>query len=130
MTNYTKCPYWRCNTGFTIKFSEDSYSWCDDTVNQRKYLATSNYIDGSQSVFIGKLNKWMEKEEFRTFCIEDNYKKIIKESLKEVNKKEDRFCSQCNGKLKLINGKFGPFIGCSNYPNCKFTEKIKINYQY
>ena len=38
------------------------------------------------------------------------------------------FCPACNssdnpknGRLYLRNGKFGKFLGCSNYPNCKFT---------
>lgn len=60
MTNYTTFPYWICNTGFTIKFAEVRYLLCDDTVSQRKYLTTSNFIGGSQSIFVGKLNKWMQ----------------------------------------------------------------------
>ena len=33
-------------------------------------------------------------------------------------------CPQCGGKLKLRNGKFGSFYGCSNYPKCRFTVNI------
>ncbi|HOK55767.1 MAG TPA: topoisomerase DNA-binding C4 zinc finger domain-containing protein [bacterium] len=40
---------------------------------------------------------------------------------------EDKRCPLCNGQLTLIKGKYGIFIGCSNYPNCTYTERIKEN---
>lgn len=30
--------------------------------------------------------------------------------------------SQCEGQLVRRNGKFGPFLGCSNFPRCKHTQ--------
>ena len=39
--------------------------------------------------------------------------------------KEQRHCPQCHeGQLSLKLGKFGAFLGCSNYPTCKFTRPI------
>jgi len=36
-----------------------------------------------------------------------------------------RLCPQCgNGRLSLRGGKFGAFIACSNYPECKYTQKF------
>src|SRR5208283_3566766 len=36
-----------------------------------------------------------------------------------------RACPSCaNGQLSLKLGKFGAFIGCSNYPECKFTRTL------
>ncbi|ACB96974.1 type I DNA topoisomerase [Beijerinckia indica] len=36
-----------------------------------------------------------------------------------------RACPSCaNGQLSLKLGKFGSFIGCSNYPECKFTRTL------
>jgi DNA topoisomerase-1 len=36
-----------------------------------------------------------------------------------------RACPSCgNGQLSLKLGKFGSFVGCSNYPNCKFTRPM------
>lgn len=128
MTNYTSFPLHRCGIGFTIKFNDHQFSWSDDTVNQRKYLATSKYIDAAESVYVGKLNIWLDKEEFRSFCIEENYKKAMNEYKTENKNREIRNCPQCDGKLKLIYGRFGPFMGCSNYPDCNFTEKVKIEY--
>ncbi|NNE57296.1 MAG: type I DNA topoisomerase [Hellea sp.] len=37
--------------------------------------------------------------------------------------KDARACSSCDdGELSLKVGKFGAFVGCSNYPDCKFTR--------
>ena len=38
---------------------------------------------------------------------------------------KDRKCPTCdNGRLGLKVGKFGGFIGCSNYPDCKYTSQF------
>lgn len=36
-----------------------------------------------------------------------------------------RVCPTCNsGRLALKTGKFGSFLGCSNYPECKYTRQL------
>jgi DNA topoisomerase I len=41
--------------------------------------------------------------------------------------KSPRECPSCGtGRLGLKLGKFGAFIGCSNYPECRFTRKLAI----
>src|SRR6186713_3633664 len=36
-----------------------------------------------------------------------------------------RQCPSCgNGRLNLKAGKFGAFVGCSNYPECRFTRQL------
>ncbi len=38
---------------------------------------------------------------------------------------ESRVCPECKtGTLSLRVGRFGAFIGCSNYPNCKYTKQF------
>ena len=38
---------------------------------------------------------------------------------------DPRACPACeNGRLSLKVGKFGAFIGCSNYPECRFTRPL------
>ena len=38
---------------------------------------------------------------------------------------DPRACPSCNvGRLSLKVGKFGAFIGCSNYPDCRFTRQL------
>ena len=36
-----------------------------------------------------------------------------------------RTCTKCEaGRLELKLGKFGPFLGCNNYPECRYTKQI------
>ena len=38
---------------------------------------------------------------------------------------DPRVCPQCgNGRLSLRGGRFGAFVTCSNYPDCKYTQKF------
>jgi DNA topoisomerase-1 len=38
---------------------------------------------------------------------------------------DPRICPQCgNGRLNLRGGKFGAFVACSNYPDCRYTQKF------
>ena len=38
---------------------------------------------------------------------------------------DPRLCPKCNeGRLSLRGGRFGAFVACSNYPECKFTRKF------
>jgi len=38
---------------------------------------------------------------------------------------DPRQCPQCGkGQLSLRGGKFGAFVACSNYPDCKYTQKF------
>ncbi|WP_205480098.1 type I DNA topoisomerase [Sphingomonas arenae] len=38
---------------------------------------------------------------------------------------DPRICPNCgNGRLALRGGKFGAFVACSNYPECKYTRKF------
>ena len=49
----------------------------------------------------------------------------IRTTIKETeNKIQNNICPKCGGKLVERNGKYGKFIGCSNYPKCKYTSQI------
>ncbi|MCZ8187700.1 MAG: type I DNA topoisomerase [Beijerinckiaceae bacterium] len=40
---------------------------------------------------------------------------------------DPRVCPKCgSGQLSLKLGKLGPFIGCSNYPECRFTRPLSV----
>ena len=42
-----------------------------------------------------------------------------------VEGKDPRACPTCaDGRLGLKTGKFGAFLGCSNYPTCNYTKEI------
>ena len=38
---------------------------------------------------------------------------------------EQGICPECGGRLVLKNGRYGQFIGCSNYPKCRYTRNIR-----
>jgi DNA topoisomerase I len=40
---------------------------------------------------------------------------------------DPRKCPSCDdGRLSLKVGRFGAFVGCSNYPDCKFTRQLTV----
>ena len=43
---------------------------------------------------------------------------------------DPRLCPACSaGQLSLKLGKYGSFIGCSNYPECKYTRQLSTSGQ-
>lgn len=56
--------------------------------------------------------------------IRKRHVKTIKTKIKEENKKiANMICPKCGGQLLSKEGKYGIFLGCSNYPICKFNNK-------
>lgn len=53
--------------------------------------------------------------------------KSVDISSKYDTRLENCDCPKCKtGKLVVKNSKYGPFYGCSNYPKCKFTQKLEL----
>jgi DNA topoisomerase-1 len=51
--------------------------------------------------------------------------KAGKEAKAVAKGKIEKECPQCKeGKLVLRGSIYGKFYGCSNYPKCKYTEKL------
>lgn len=69
----------------------------------------SNFAQQESPIRDGAGNRWVKCE----FC-----GKIAKES--EFNS----YGGECGGTLRKKSSQFGQFIGCSNYPRCRFTRKI------
>ncbi|MCL5408605.1 MAG: type I DNA topoisomerase [Candidatus Omnitrophica bacterium] len=36
----------------------------------------------------------------------------------------DKICQKCNGRLVIRTGPHGTFLGCENFPKCRYTESI------
>ncbi|QIV95592.1 DNA topoisomerase I [Allofrancisella inopinata] len=52
----------------------------------------------------------------------------VGEELKEKEEPtviEDRKCPKCDSDLHIKQGRYGKFIGCSNYPTCKHMEPLE-----
>ena len=46
----------------------------------------------------------------------------------ETNGTDPRTCPACGtGRLSLKLGRFGAFIGCSNYPECRYTRRLGVD---
>ena len=51
--------------------------------------------------------------------------------LENINAKVDTMkmqmqCSKCGSKMKFRKGKYGIFLGCSNYPECRNTVSVPV----
>ena len=51
----------------------------------------------------------------------EKYKSVVKEDLSEPT---DRLCPNCSKPLVIRQGRFGRFIACSGFPECKYTEAL------
>ena len=60
---------------------------------------------------------------------------ISTEKLKVQEQKKDvrvdkvlGVCEKCGKALRKVNGRFGPFIGCSGYPECRYIQRKKASF--
>ena len=52
--------------------------------------------------------------------------KFADEDIEEINLDEesDEVCKKCEATMLIKHGRYGKFLACSNYPECKYTEPI------
>lgn len=110
-----------------------------------KVNTTSNVIYTSQ---INKLIKEYTEIKFQENDIQELYEKISqfnivspkarKQHISEVRNiiatkeqmRQQGICPRCGHSLVFRNGKYGDFLGCSNYPKCKFTKPMERRNNY
>ena len=90
-----------------------------DLVSKIMNEYTEDIIDEDVIDLMKEIEKSQDKSLNRNF----NHVSNIKKSLKE-NHFNDRICPKCGGKLVERKGKYGEFLGCSNYPRCKYTLNL------
>jgi DNA topoisomerase-1 len=84
---------------------------------------TANIEEDFDEIAEGK-EKWVPviKKFYEPF--HENLEKKSGEIKKEnILQKLDRKCPECGGDLIVKFGRFGKFIACTKYPECKYTEK-------
>ncbi len=118
-------------TGFFERYVE--YSFTSDLENE-----LDNISNGSQSFVEVLRNFWtpfkLRTEEVISFKTQDIIEKVeealtafifpdsLSASSEDLSYKK---CPKCNtGTLSLKTGKFGSFIGCSNYPECNYSKQL------
>lgn len=71
---------------------------------------------------IGRIIEILEKNKSHQtdFAHTREIKKIKKESEEKI---KQNICPKCGGALVEREGKYGKFIGCSNFPKCRFVVK-------
>lgn len=82
-----------------------------------------------QKLHISKLDKIVTKINSLNIDSKDNRKshiKSVKNNICTMNSTiHSGKCPKCGGKLVEQKSKYGVFLGCSNYPKCKFTKSLK-----
>lgn len=71
----------------------------------------------------GRINLGTCKE-----CLKNNPDVILKieETAASVRSKCDNStCPECGGRLRERSGQYGRFMGCSNFPECRYNRKIR-----
>jgi len=96
------------------------------------YGVIADHLATSKGYFITTNKFTLEAERFaedKPIELIDGFKliKYIRLAEKSAEKTEIKICPKCSGKLMERTGKYGKFLGCSNYPKCKYTENIKNN---
>ena len=86
---------------------------------------TANIEEEFDKIAEGK-SKWVPiiRDFYEPFHknLESKTKEVSKEDFQE---KLGRNCPDCGGELIMKFGRFGKFIACTNYPECKYTEKTE-----
>lgn len=132
----------RGDGGIDVEAEKDGlvhYIQCKKFINRKVpvgavrdfYGAITDKVDGGKGYFITTNVFTLATEKFaegRPIELVDRFKlmKYIKLADVETPKSEEDgiSCPSCGGQLVKRKGKYGEFLGCSNYPKCKHTEQI------
>ncbi len=86
---------------------------------------TANIEEELDKIEDGK-KEW--KELLKEFYFGD-FKNVLEEAQKNLKELKGepigKKCPECGGELLKIYGRYGSFISCSNYPDCKYKENGK-----
>ena len=91
------------------------------------YGAITDKLADAKAIFITTNVYTLEAEKF---CEDKPIELIDGQGLIKLLQKNDNIqdqvrsleCPDCSGKLVEKSGKYGKFLGCANYPKCKFTR--------
>lgn len=72
----------------------------------------------------GKLNKGKCYECSRNPNINTEVN-VSEEKARQKQRYDPDICPECGGRLRLIQGPFGKFMGCEDYPTCKFNRRVR-----
>lgn len=93
------------------------------------YGAIADRVDGGKGYFITTNVFTLDAEKFaedKPIELVDKFKLMdyMKMANAEVPEAKPSVCPKCGGQLIERKGKYGRFMGCSNYPKCDYTSKL------
>ncbi len=116
---------------------EDKYNKINkkDIMPEEKSNEVCDKCGASMIIKTGRYGKFLACSAFPD-CknikgMNDNKKTIDPQKEKELKVLQEKYknelCDKCDSKMAIKNGRFGPFLACSSYPNCKNIKNIKEN---
>ena len=96
-----------------------------NVINTRNLVSKiiNEYTETIMQEDINDLIKEVETLQDKSLNRNFNHVNNIKKTLNE-KPSDNRVCPKCGGKLVERKGKYGDFLGCSNYPRCKYTLNL------
>ena len=86
---------------------------------------TANMETELDEIAEAKLNNIEVLKEFY-----NKFEPLVEDAFKNMEKKEaeqtGENCPDCGSPLVIRNGRYGEFVACSNYPECKFIKKEEV----
>lgn len=83
---------------------------------------TANMESDLDEIALSNLNNVEVLKEFY-----DKFEPLVEDAFQNMEKKEAEHtgetCPECGSPLVFRNGRYGQFIACSNYPECKYIKK-------
>jgi DNA topoisomerase-1 len=87
---------------------------------------TAKMEDDLDSIANGK-KKWVPVVEkfYKPFeeTLKEKYNSLVKKDF--IEEKSDEICEKCGAPMVIKTGRFGKFLACSKYPECKTTKPLE-----
>ena len=97
---------------------------------KQQEVPTDLLCDKCQHPFVikwGKLGSFLACSNYPECKNTQDFKKDDQGKIQIVPKEfTDKKCEKCQKPLIVKSGKFGKFLACSDYPNCKYTQAITL----
>lgn len=90
-----------------------------------RYDTLVERITSHSEVIIDNVNDIVETINRNNIIDKNKRKEHINNIRENIIDNDLTKCPKCGGQLVERNGQYRKFIGCSNYPKCRYTEKIK-----
>ena len=109
-------------TSMGIETTDALQGFFSDLINTEYTREMETELD---TIADGKL-VWNEVLKKFYDVFEPRVKAAFSEMEKKAPEKTGESCPECGNPLVVRKGKYGEFVACSNYPNCKYIKKEEV----